>query len=109
MAVAARYSNEYAPGQPVAVYVRFGGNTVAVPLTLESTDTAAGSGRLVGTGTTSCTLSSDTTQIPGGTIVDARIDIAGGELEDAAGRCDGPGDISDPATLNVKHVMCLRG
>ena len=82
MAAAALYANERAPAEPAPVFVRLGDNTVAVPLTLKATNSRAGSRSLVGKGATAFTLSSDTAQLPGGMVVDARIDVVGGTLTD---------------------------
>lgn len=79
MARAALYAADRAPRQPTAIYIRFGDAAVAVPLALKSTATA-GHRTLAGSGATAFTVSNDSARIPGGMVVDARIDVADGQL-----------------------------
>ena len=82
MARAAVFAADRAPTAPAAIYIRFGDDTVAVPLALESTSTTAGHRILAGSGATAFTLSNDSSRIPGGMVVDARIDVVDGQLSE---------------------------
>lgn len=85
MAMAALYANAPATSRQSAVYVRFGNDTITVPVSYTRSHDSSGD-TFVGSGTQAMTLmkESDSSKLPVGMIVAARIGLSGGALSDVA-------------------------
>ena len=85
MAMAALYATAQAPARPSPVFVRLGNDTIAVPVAFKESSVTGGDRMFVGSGAQAMTITrkSDSQQLSGGMVVDARIHLSNGELSDA--------------------------
>ena len=87
MAMAAVYESERTPADPAAVFVRFGNDTVSVPISFREARTSGGDTTITGSGIKTMMLTSAAAgadaDLPAGMLVDARIVVVGGVLSDA--------------------------
>jgi hypothetical protein len=82
MAMAALYQAR-TPAEQAAIFVRFGDDTIGVPVSFKETRESDGAIALTGSGIKTMTLSNSEAQtIPAGMLVDARIVVERGELSD---------------------------
>ena len=81
MAMAALYESERTPADPAAVFVRFGDDTISVPMTFREARTSGGDATLTGSGRRTMALTNAGAEtIPAGMLVDARIVVSHGAL-----------------------------